>query len=628
VTSNRIEQGRYAPHLAVLLAIPILYFAREVLIPLALAALFSFMLSAPVRRLELWHLGRTLSVSLVLILSFSAIAAVGWTVANQLVDAISHLSDYESNIRTKMQAIRNHPPSSLSKATSSVEKLSKELSIPEPDPSPAGSAGAIKLKNGRPAPAASGPVPVKVIEAAPNVVQAVRNTIGPLVGPLGTAGLVIVFTAFMLMNRVDLRDRLIRLVSHGHINVMTQALDEATQRVSRFLVMQFVVNTSFAVVLACGFYFIGVPNALLWGVLAGFLRFIPYLGSLIGGSLPFLLAIAVFPDWKRPLITFALFLVMELLVSNFIEPLAYGDRTGISSLAILVAAVFWTTLWGPLGLILSTPLTVCAVVLGRYVPQFGFLNVLLGDEPVLPPESRFYQRLLAMDLHEARAIVDEFLADRTLVDLYDLIIVPALSMAEEDRHKGALDATRENFIIDSVHELIVEIAERPEQPVGDGGGPELPTVRAGSPDGQVLCLTATDRADHLVATMLAQLLEQAGCSVVPLPPADSPLEGIKDAIKQLTRPEGRTAGVVCISALPPFALLNARTLSKRVREEYPDVRIVVGLWNFSGGGKTASERLGKAFADPVTTSLKDALQEICGSPDAPEAEAAAPEIKA
>jgi predicted PurR-regulated permease PerM len=183
------------------------------------------------------------------------------------------------------------------------------------------------------------------------------------------------------------------------------------------------VNTSFALVLACGFYLIGVPNALLWGVLAGFLRFIPYLGPLIGGSLPFLLAIAVFPDWKRPLITFALFLVMELLVSNFIEPMAYGDRTGISSLAILVAAVFWTTLWGPLGLILSTPLTVCAVVPVRYVPQFEFLNVLLGDEPVLPPESRFYQRLLAMDLHEARAIVDEFLADRTLVDLYDVIIV-------------------------------------------------------------------------------------------------------------------------------------------------------------------------------------------------------------
>ena len=539
-SSNRLEQGGYTPHLAVLLAIPILYFARDVLIPLALAALFSFMLSAPVRRLELWHLGRTLSVSLVLILSFSAIAAVGWTVANQLVDAISHLSDYESNIRTKMQAIRNQPQSSLSKATSSVEKLSKELSIPEPDTSSTESAASKKLRNGRPAPAISGPVPVKVVEPAPNVVQAVRNTFGPLVGPLGTAGLVIVFTAFMLMNRVDLRDRLIRLVSHGHINVMTQALDEATERVSRFLIMQFVVNTSFAVVLACGFYLIGVPNALLWGVLAGFLRFIPYLGSLIGGSLPFLLAIAVFPDWKRPLITFVLFLVMEVMVANFIEPLAYGDRTGISSLAILVAAVFWTTLWGPLGLILSTPLTVCAVVLGRYVPQFEFLNVLLGDEPVLPPESRFYQRLLAMDLHEARAILDEFLADRKLVDLYDLMIVPALSMAEEDRHKGALDVTRENFIIDSVHELIVEIAERPEQPGDAVGGQERPTVRAGSPAGQVLCLTASDRADHLVATMLAQLLEQAGCSVVPLPASDSPI----DAIKQLTRPEGRMAGVV------------------------------------------------------------------------------------
>jgi hypothetical protein len=274
-----------------------------------------------------------------------------------------------------------------------------------------------------------------------------------------------------MANRADLRDRFIRLVAKGHVNMATQAIDEATQRVSRYLATQLIVNTTFGALIAVGLYFIGLPNALLWGALAGLLRFVPYLGPLIGGMMPTLLAFAIFPGWREPLLALGLFIVIEILVANVLEPWAYGSRTGISPLAILVAAVFWTTLWGAVGLILSTPLTVCLVVLGRYVPQLGFLHIILGDEPVLPADSRFYQRLLGMDQQDAREVLDEYLKEHSLADLYDQVVIPALRMAKEDRRLEELDDAREHFMIDSISEFMLDLGAQQESKAPEG---ELP----------------------------------------------------------------------------------------------------------------------------------------------------------
>ena len=271
--------------------------------------------------------------------------------------------------------------------------------------------------------------------------------------------MVLIFTIFMLLKREDLRNRLLRLAGLGQLNLMTQALDDASGRVSRYLLMQFLVNAGFGALFGFGLYCIGVPYPALWGVVGGILRYVPYVGTLISATLPLALSLAVFDGWLRPLLVFLLVASLELIIANFVEPWLYGTRVGISSLALLVTAVFWTVLWGPAGLILSTPLTVCVVVLGRYFPQLSFLHTLLGDEPVLAPEAQIYQRLLAMDQLEAQAIVDEFLKGRPLVELYDLVLVPALSMAEQDRHKGAIDAAREEFLFLSINEMVVELSE-------------------------------------------------------------------------------------------------------------------------------------------------------------------------
>jgi predicted PurR-regulated permease PerM len=587
--------SRPFPLLAFVVSIAALYFAKEIFVPLALAALFAFLLTPFVIGLERLRLGRIPSVMLVLIVSFSLIGGVGWIVANQLIEVINQLPNYTSNIREKMESFHGPHGGSLARATDSVQQLSKELSTSPPNqpapPVPLRPARTQTRKSAPPLPSAERPLQVELVEPPPGALQSLRNLFGPLLAPLGTAGVVVVFSIVMLITREDLRNRLLRLLGQRQLNIATQAFDDATRRVSRYLRMQFVVNATYGSLVTVGLYFIGVPTALLWGVLAGILRFVPYIGPIVGGGLPVILALAVFANWVQPLLCLGLFVVIELTVAYIVEPWLYGAHTGISSLAILVAAAFWTALWGPIGLVLSTPLTVCLVVLGRYVPQLEFLYVLLGDEPVLSPEVQLYQRLLAMDQLEAHTVIELFLKDRSLVELYDAVIIPALSMAEEERHRGVLDEARENFLIQSVNEFIAELADQSKTPV------------APCPDIRVVCIPASDRADETTAGMLAQLLELAGYAAVSFPVMTSHT----DVLNELSIQEN---DIVCISALPPFALMNARSLSKRLRVSFPKLRIVVGLWNFSGGGVKAEERLEAAFAVEVVTTLAQAVERV------------------
>jgi predicted PurR-regulated permease PerM len=353
-----------------------LYLGREVLIPLALAVLFSFILAWPVQRLERLRLGRVPAVLLVVVLVFGGLTAVGWTVGSQLMDLAQTLPKYERNIRAKAMALHDPGYDVLQQTKRMVQKLRGDLSAaPSPAPAPGAEAP--------PRP----PVPVTVVEAPLTPVTILRTFLGPLLGPLATAGLVIVFVVFMLVQLEDLRDRMLRLLGRGRPDATAKAFDEATFRVSRYLLMQSLVNLGLGVAVGLGLFLIGVPNAVLWGLLAAVLRFVPYIGIWIASSMPILLSFAVFPDWWRPAVVAGFFAVLELAAANFVEPLLYGSETGISAIGILVAAVFWTWLWGPVGLLLSTPLTVCLVVLGRHFPQFRFLYVLLGDEPALESRS-------------------------------------------------------------------------------------------------------------------------------------------------------------------------------------------------------------------------------------------------
>jgi predicted PurR-regulated permease PerM len=594
-------------------AIAALYFARIVLIPFALALLFTFILTPVVRVLERIHFRRIPSTLLVIALAVAGFGAVGWTVAKQLSEVANQLPAYKSNIKTRLASLHWPANQSLDSASETITEISKDLATSPIASHPASAVAAPSSPNRSATPAR--PLPVEVVKTPALPLESVQSVLGLL----GSAVIVLVFTIFMLIRREDLRNRLISLAGEGHLHLVTQTLDDASARVSKYLLLQFVVNTCYGMFIGVCLHFIGVPGALLWGVLAGVLRFLPYIGPPLGGIMPLLLSLAVFHGWTQPLLTLGLFIVTELIVSNFIEPMLYGIHTGISSLAILVAAIFWTAIWGPIGLVLSTPLTVCLLVAGRHVPRLRFLHILLGDEPVLAPSSRFYQRLLAMDHDDARRVLARQLEGKTLEELYDSVLIPALSLAEHDRHQDRLDEASQKFICQSTRELIEDLweprAKDAEFSHESGAAGELslnyearPAAGQVAPSLNILCLPARDEADELVGTMLAQVLERAGhrAECIAL---DAPSE-------MLAQIRAAHPDVVCISALPPFAVPHVRSLYAKLRAQEPDVRILVGLWHFSGDPLKVSRRLGLTEGSQTFSTLSEFIQELRTAPAA------------
>jgi predicted PurR-regulated permease PerM len=586
-------------------AIVTLYFARIVLIPFALALLFTFILTPVVKLLERIHFGRIPSAILVVLLSLGACGVVGWTVAKQFSQVVNQLPDYKANIRTKLTSLHWKSPHALDNASQTMTEISKDLAT-APTGQRSGDATLTRPTMMRPTPEAK-PIPVEVVKSPALPLESMQNVLELLASAL----IVLVFTIFMLIRREDLRNRLISLAGDGNLRLVTQTLDDASARVSRYLLLQFVVNTCYGIFIGTCLHFIGLPGALLWGVIVGTLRFLPYIGPPLGGIMPLLLSLAVFGGWTRPLIVLSLFVFTELIVSNLVEPFLYGIHTGISSLAILVAAIFWTAIWGPIGLVLSTPLTVCVLVVGRHVPRLRFLQILLGDEPALTPESRFYQRLLAMDHEEARQVLENDLEGKTLEELYDSVLIPALSLAEQDRHQNLLEDANQKFICQSTRELIDEFWEprSEERAVGvDRGGLSIAAAARGGPSHKVLCVAARDEADEIVAIMLAQVLETAGHQAlcIPLGTAAEMLAQVKDE-----RPD-----VVCISALPPFAIPHARALYAKLRAQDSKLRIVVGLWNSTDDPTKVSRRLGLSEGARAFTTLAELRQALEGAPDA------------
>ena len=439
--------------------IMLLYFGREIIIPIALAILLSFVLAPLVGLLQRVRVPRGLAVVSVVVIAFAFIFAMGSLLATQLAQLAGDLPRYQSTISEKIQSFRETTAGrgTLERASGMLKDLSKELDKPKE--------AAIGLGGGASPKAAAPlkPVPVEVRQPDPSALESLQSLISPLLHPLATTGIIVIFVIFILLQREDLRNRLIRLAGSHDLQRTTAALDDAASRLSRLFLIQLVLNGSFGVVIGIGLWLIGVPSAILWGILAAVLRFVPYIGAVIAAAFPLALAVAVDPTWSMLLWTVALFLVVEPIVGHVIEPMVYGHSTGLSPVAVVASATFWTALWGPIGLVLATPLTVCLVVLGRHVERLEFLDVMFGDRPALSPPEIFYQRMLAGDPTEASEKAEEFLKERSLSSYYDEVALKGLQLAQADAERGALDPERLIKIRDAVSEFANNISEQDDR---------------------------------------------------------------------------------------------------------------------------------------------------------------------
>ena len=577
-------------------AVAILYFARDVFLPLAIALLLTFALAPIVSFLRGVGVPKIVSVIASVLAAFAVVAMFSFIVATQVSEVAQNAPTYQANIVAKIRSLKESGTESgiIDRLSRVVERVGREINQPEQSAVPS----AEKPK----------PDPLLVEIFTPQrPIETLRNLIAPLIGPLATAGLVVVVVIFMLLEREDLRDRFIRLAGYGDLHRTTEALEDAGSRVGQYLLMQLVVNVTYGIPIAAGLWLLGIPNAILWGLLAIVLRFVPYIGPAIAMILPLFLALAVAPGWSLVLWTIALFLVMELISNNAIEPWLYGSRTGLSPLAIIVSAIFWTWLWGPVGLVLSTPLTVCLVVLGKHVPQFAFLEVLFGSEPVLDPKARLYQRLLAGDPDEATDHAEEILEKDYLVDFYGNVAIPALLIGEQDRARGVMTDEQKQRVTTSAMALVANLqeiaAEEADEDVAEGED-DLESADDPLPDGAgktVLCIGGRGELDNAAASMLAQVLGIQGASI-----STAGFTEVEPAnMRQLALEQTSTAVVGFLNA---DSLHHGRFLVRRLKRAKPNLRVGIVLWSDESSPDKDAEKIAADLnADFVAFNMTDAL---------------------
>ena len=728
------KTSRFTVLASMCIVVGALYFAQEVLIPLALALLFCFLLAPLVTRLERWRVARPAAVMIVVSAAAALLVLLGWIVMLQLVNLGDRLPEYEVEIVSKIDRFRGrfgggggiteklgHVADSIEDATnrpaatqpsttqaaqtqpatdSTAERAAAALvsppgDDPRPDPSDDrlrvqgpknvardildddedGGSGTAPGPATQPGTAKSNPLWVFALPPPASPIKTLGSYLGVVASPLGTAGLVLVFVIFSLIQREDLRDRMIRLVGHHDLNVTTTALDDAGGRISRYMTAQAIVNGSYGVTVSVGLWLIGYfvgdkpfPSFVIWGLLCAVLRFIPYIGPWLAAVFPIGLSLAVYPGFEVFFWTAGMFVVIELFSNNVMEPYLYGASTGMSTIAVLVSAVFWTWLWGPVGLLLATPLTVVLVVIGKYVPQMRFLDIMLGDEPVLAPPERVYQRLLATDQEEATDLVREYLKEMDLEHVYDEVLNPALSLAEQDRHRGRLDEARQVYIRQAMRDMIEELGDEwrirqdrsdanamkaaaaatvavakgtdvldgpattPDAPgtkISGGNGTGLygaghPSA-APAPPGSAIAAPVPGREPA------ARVPQHCTVNVVLLPAHDEAdeISGLmlaqilefrgycayaqsvtKLASELVDAVEAKEAHVVVVSAMPPAAVAHSRYLCKRLHGRFPDVNMVVGLWTMKGDLKKAKERVTCIDTVQVSTTFAHALEQV------------------
>jgi predicted PurR-regulated permease PerM len=571
-----------------------LYWAQTVLVPVALAVFLSFLLTPLVSLLQRRGLRRTPSVIVVVLLAALVLGGVVTLVVTEVTGLAGELPTYTGNIREKVKSLRQ-----MGHGTDRLEKMIQDIT------------GEWKSEPGSPedgqeAEPTRGPVAVAPEKLSAVVVQPESNAwvsrlpdlLAPVVKVLGGLALALVLVVFMLLKRENLRNRLIRLVGHGRMTVTTKALDDAGQRISRFLLMQLIINASFGLVLALGLLLIQVPHALLWGFVAALLRYVPYIGTWVNAGGLIILSLAFFPGWVQPCLVLALLVVLELVTGYVVEPRLFGRSMGVSEVALLVAAAFWAFLWGPIGLVLSSPLTVCLVVLGKYLPQLEFLDVLLGDEPSLDTDIIYYQRLLARDQDEATQLVLAHAKNTPLENVYDGLLVPGLNFVKQDRERDDLTEVDELFILRATREIVEDLGERQVAAAGAANAPAETegTVAPAPRKVRILGCPGSGEADRLALEMLRQLLEPARWDMEVLSMDLLSAEVVASAGE-------KDPAVVCIGALPPGGLARTRYLCKRLRARLPNAKIVVGRWGLKVGLEQNQEQLLEAGADQVETTL-------------------------
>jgi predicted PurR-regulated permease PerM len=578
------------------IVVAVLKLAQDVFIPLALAILCTFLLAPMVALLTRFYIKRVFAVILSLAIGLAMIGGLGTLVFNQFGDLARELPSYQRQLRTNLTQWGGLLRGGVAETTAAFEELTKEIDRVAPsEPKPRGVSK------------------VQVVDAPATALETIRSVVGPVVRPVGTTLAVIVLVAFMLLRLPDLRDRILRLLGARHLHLTTEALNDAAGRISRYLLMQIVINGWTGVAVTAGLWALHVPNAVLWGALTLVLRFIPYIGVWMAAAIPLALSFAVFDDWTRPLMVFGLFAVLELFDWSVLEPWLYGSHTGVSPVALLLAAGFWTWLWGFAGLFLAVPMTVCAVVMGKYIPQLKFLQVLLGDEPVLKPHERLYQRLLSSNRDEADLVLEGALKESSFLEVCDAIIVPAMLRAEEDHGRGTLSDAKRQSILEHINDWVDERLEIMTPAKSRFGTLDTPLAHPA-----VLCVPASDRADEIIAKLFEATVIERKLS--------ARIIGPRDAI-QLAGGDLDSRAIV-ISALPPEAVTAARAVCKRMRMNNSEVPVFVGLWSAVGDLDRARQRLAAAGATRTVVTFAEcfALLEADVASNVPAAEDGIPTL--
>ena len=592
-----------SPELRTLVAVAVwaivvatLYIAQDILIPITLAVMLSFVLSPLVdvlRRIGLW---RAAAVALSVLVALGAIGLIGTLLGSQAATLAADLPHYVEAVQSKVERIQ-------ALATTRVASITRLLSLGKPATAPV-ALPAVRPRGGKTDAAAlpggtqQQPLVVELATPKPSALTVARAVIEPVLGPLETTVIVLIVAIFILMQREDLRDRFIRLFGSTDLHRTTIAMDDAGQRLSRYFVSQLGVNACFGVVIGVGLWLIGVPSAALWGVLAGLLRFVPYVGPLLAAVAPLTLAAALDPGWWTTIYVALLFVIIEPLTGYVVEPLLYGHSTGLSPMSVIVAAVFWTWIWGPVGLILSTPLTLCLVVMGRHVKSLEFFDVLLGDRPALSEVNRFYQRTLANDPDEALDQAEKMLADRSLVDYYDSVVLPGLKLAAADEARGTISRQRATEMTRSILAIISDLEEHVDAK-RTGTSNQQPIQ--GTATGLVACVAGRGPFDDVVSAMLAQLLAQRGVASRRIPHSSVSRETI--AQLDLSAVKVITVSYLELGGAPA----HLRYLIRRLRHRAPHAALIAGLWP-QGEAVLNDPQAQKALGgDRYVASLREAI---------------------
>ncbi len=586
--SDRKEVARAASFVTAAIIVAALYFASEVLIPITLAALLTFILAPLVDLIRQIRVPRVPAVVVAVLLSIGIIIGIGAVIGTQIADLAGQLPKYQNTLENKVLHLRDSTLAPLSRA------LARFQSHSEQPPGPSSQSN--EQTTSTPAPK---PLPVEVQQPPLSPVQVGAKVLQPILHPVATLVIMLVVTMFALLYREDIRDRVIRLFGRGDLTRTTSAMDDAAHRLSRYFIAQLAINSTFGVVVAVGTYFIGVPHPVLWGVLGAVMRFVPYIGAWIAAAFPALLAATVDPGWSMALMTIALYAVTEFLAGQILEPLLYGHSTGLSPIAVIIAAIFWTWLWGPIGLIISTPLTLCAVVLGRHIEQLSFIDVLLGSRPALLPSESLYQRLLAGDADEAEEQMINYVEEHSLVDYYDNVALDALQLACADLKSRKLSASAAGELRSTFEELI-EFARATSEPNEKAESERAGTVPALTVGTQIVCFPGRGRFDGLAALMLSHLFGVHGIEV------NTSVEEFISRQK-LNSVETKNNALAFLLYLDARALVrNARLLIRRLKESNPDTTVVLGF--IKKDIIDGNEKISKAGADDYVSSFKEALE--------------------